>query len=79
MAIQIKNQTDYFQTDVSVEVPARIAEWDTALRAMKATAKMTVLYNQGSVQGVSIEQKSRVSASDATEIRRLLGLTDKVI
>ncbi len=63
MAVGVKTQKDYFTTEVSVETPAQVAEWDEALRMMKTSGKMVVIYNQGSVQGINIEQRLKIPES----------------
>jgi hypothetical protein len=79
MAVKIKIQKDYFVTEVSVELPAHVAEWDEALRLMQANGKMVVVYNQGSVQGINIEQRLKVPETQAPEIRGLLKIGATVL
>jgi hypothetical protein len=79
MAIKIKVQRDYLLTEASVELAANVSEVDEILRASKTNGKMIVLYNQGSVQGINVEQRTKVSESKSAEIRALLDVEDKVL
>ena len=79
MAVNVKIQKDFFTTEVSVDLPAQVAEWDEVLRATKTNGKMVVLYNQGSVQGINIEQKLKISETQAPEIRNMLGIGEKIL
>ncbi len=79
MAVGVKTQKDYFTTEVSVETPAQVAEWDEALRMMKTSGKMVVIYNQGSVQGINIEQRLKIPESQVPEIRDLLKICETLV
>jgi hypothetical protein len=79
MAVQIKVQKDYYLTEVSIELPADIRQTDELLQATKTTGKMVVQYNQGSVQGVNLEQRTKISDAQAEEIRKILNVGEKVL
>jgi hypothetical protein len=79
MAVQIKVQKDYYQTEVSVELPADIQQVNELLQATKTTGKMVVQYNQGSVQGVNLEQRTKISDAQAEEIRKILDVGETVL
>lgn len=79
MAVKIKVQKDYLETEVSVNLPANVGEWDEILRTTKTNGKMVVLYNQGFVQGINIAQRTKIPESLAPEIRNMLGVGEKNI
>lgn len=79
MAIKIKIQKDYLRTEASVDLPASVAELDDLLRSIKTSGKMVVLYNEGHVQGINIEQNTKITEANSTEVRKLLGIGDKVV
>jgi hypothetical protein len=75
MAIRIKSQKSYYTTEFNVELPANSGELHDLLKAMKSTGKTVVLYNQGTILGINVEQKEKVPAGEVDEkIRELLGL-----
>lgn len=74
MKPKIKIQKDYYLTEVSVDLPANTGEIDELLKAIKTTGKMVIQYNQVSVQGINIEQRTKIPESAAAEIRPLLGI-----
>jgi len=74
MKPKIKIQKDYYLTEVSIDLPANIGEIDELLKAIKTTGKTVIQYNQGSVQGINIEQRTKIPDSVAAEIRQLLGI-----
>ena len=74
MKPKIKIQKDYYLTEVSIDLPANIGEIDELLKAIKTTGKTVIQYNQGSVQGINIEQRTKIPDLVAAEIRQLLGI-----
>ena len=74
MKPKIKIQKDYYLTEVSIDLPDNIGEIDELLKAIKTTGKTVIQYNQGSVQGINIEQRTKIPDSVAAEIRQLLGI-----
>jgi hypothetical protein len=79
MAVQIKVQKDYYQTEVSVELPADIQQVNELLQATGTTGKMVVQYNQGSVQGVNLEQRTKITEAQAEEIRKILDVGETIL
>jgi hypothetical protein len=47
------------------------------MRATKTNGKMVVLYNQGYVQGINIEQNTKVPEGKSEEIRQILNVDTK--
>lgn len=74
MAVRAKVQKDYFTTEVSMDLPADPGEIDDVLRATKTTGKMVVLYYDGHIQGINVEQKTKMTDAKSGEIRKLLGI-----
>ena len=79
MAFGIKIQKDYYLTEVSVELPADISQVDEVLRATKTNGKMIVLYNQGFVNGINVEQRTKISDDAASKIRPILDIGEKIL
>lgn len=79
MAIKIKVQKDYYLTEVSIDLPSDPGELDDLLKAIKTTGKIVTQYNQGSVQGINIEQRTKIPESVSSEIRRLLGIGETIL
>jgi hypothetical protein len=79
MVVRSKAQRDYLLTESSIDLPASVSEVDDLLRATKTSGKMVVLYNGGCVQGINIEQKTKMKESDSVKIRPMLDIDDKVI
>lgn len=77
MVVRAKVQKDYYTTEVSIELPVDVAQVDGLLKATKTNGKMVVLYNQGFVQGVNVEQRTKIPETLADEIRGLLGIAEK--
>lgn len=77
MAIKIKVQKDYLRTEASIELPADVSGVDQLLRATKTNGKMVVLYNEGFVQGINIEQNTKIPESKTAKIREALEVEDK--
>lgn len=75
MPVKIKVQKDYYLTEVSVDSSAPVTEVDALLKAMKANGKMVVLYNGGAVQGINVEQRTKISDVRAETIRELLSIS----
>jgi hypothetical protein len=79
MAVEIKVQKDYYLTEVSIELPTNVSQVDEVLKATRTNGKMVIQYNQGNVQGVNVEQRTKISESQANEIRALLGIGEKIL
>lgn len=75
MPIRIKASSSYYVTESSIDLPADPSEVDQLVRSMRANGKAVVVYNGGNVQGMTIEQRTRIS-SDASDdkIREILGI-----
>ncbi len=77
MAIKISAQKDVLRTEASIALPVQVSEVDELLRATKTNGKMVVLYNQGHVQGINIEQNSKVPEGKSEKIREMLSVDTK--
>lgn len=76
MAIKIKVQKDFLRTEASVELPADVSQVDELLKATKTNGKMVVLYNQGFIQGINIEQNEKLSDAKSSKVRAFLDVED---
>jgi hypothetical protein len=79
MAIKVSTQKDYLRTESTVVLPASVAEVDEQLRGAKTSGKMVVLYNNGHIQGINIEQNSKMTEAQSTETRVRLGVSDLLL
>jgi hypothetical protein len=79
MAIHIKAEKSYYVTEVSIDLPAKVEDVDALLRELKTNGKMVVVYNGGSVQGHSFEQRTHIPEAVDAQIRNLLKLGTKKI
>ncbi len=77
MAIKIKVQRDYLLTEATVALPADVSQVDEILKATKANGKMVVLYNDGFIQGINIEQRTKMTEAKAEKTRNLLNIEDE--
>lgn len=79
MAIRMKTQRDHYLTEAVIELPSNVGQVDELLRAVKTTGKMTVIYNDGGVIGINVEQKTKISEAKAAELRPLLDIQEKIL
>ena len=79
MSVKAKIQKDYLQTEVSIELPADVSQVDQLLRATKTNGKMVVLYNDGHIQGINVEQRTKIVEPKSTKIRELLAVDDATV
>lgn len=77
MAIKIKVQRDYLLTEFSVEASA--SELDDVLKSIKTSGKSITLYNNGAVQGINVEQKTKLTEAQSLQVRELINIADKVL
>lgn len=75
--MKIKVQRDYLLTEFTIE--ASVSEIDEILKSARTKAKMVTIYNNGSVQGINIEQKTQLTESQSTTIRDIIGVESKEI
>ena len=75
MSIKIKVQRDYLLTEFSVE--ASVSELDDVLKSIKTSGKTVILYNNGSIQGINVEQKTKLTEDQSNEIRKMIGVGNK--
>ena len=76
MAIKIKVQRDYLLTEATIELAADVSQVDEILKASKTSGKMIVLYNNGFIQGINVEQRTKLSDAKAEKIRDMLKIED---
>ena len=79
MAIKIKAQKVYLVTETTIEVSSDVAEVHDEVRAEKTDGKMNVVYCGGGVQGVNVEQKTRVPEALAAQFKKKLGIEETII
>jgi hypothetical protein len=77
MAIKVNVQRDYLLTEFSVS--GDVSEIDQLLRSIKADGKMIILYNGGHVQGINVEQRSKMDEHKSEKVREILSIKDKVL
>lgn len=76
MAIKIRVQRDYLLTEASIELAGDVKEVDEIMKASKSNGKMVVLYNGGAIQGINVEQRTKLSDLKAEKVRAMLKLED---
>ena len=79
MAISAKVQKDYLLTEARIALPADVAQVHEILRATKTSGKLVILYNDGFVQGINVEQRTKLNEAKSAEIRTLLAVEDKLL
>lgn len=79
MAFEIRVQKDYYLTEVSLDLPVSIARVDEVLRETKTNGKVVILYSQGHIVGINIEQRTKISPAQSAEIRPLLAIGEKIL
>lgn len=79
MAVRINTQKDYFETKATVDPKCDVSEVSDILKALKTNCRMTVLYNGGAVQAITIEMHTKVNNEKSDTIRSLLGLNSVVL
>jgi hypothetical protein len=77
MAMKVKVQRDYLLTEFSVEASA--SELDDVLKSIKTSGKSITLYNNGAVQGINVEQKTKLTEAQSVQIRELINIGDKIL
>ena len=77
MAIKIKAQKTYLMTESSIDVTTGVGELHDEVRSEKTDGKMTAIYCGGGVQGLTVEQKTRVPEALAKEWKKQLSIEEK--
>jgi hypothetical protein len=77
MSIKVKAQRDYLLTEFSVEASA--SDLDEVLKSIKASGKSITLYNNGSVQGINVEQKTKLTEVQSIQVRKIINVGDKIL
>lgn len=79
MPAKVKTQRDYLLTEVTIELPASLADLDAIMRTTKATGKIVAVYNQGGLLGINVEQRTKATDVISEKIRDLLGVGTKTL
>jgi hypothetical protein len=79
MSLKAKIQRDYLLTESNINLPANVADVDEMLRGTKSTARMVVMYNQGVLAAINVEQRAKMGEKESAEVRSLLGLKDELL
>jgi hypothetical protein len=75
MSVKITVQKDYFLTEVSIDRNSSISDLHTLMKDTKSNGKIVILYNGGAVQGISVEQKLKLTDVKSEKMRELLSIT----
>jgi hypothetical protein len=75
MPIKVKNQKDYLLTEVTMDLPTSVSEIDALMRSIKASGKVVILYQDGGIMGVNVEQKKKTTPAETEKVKHLLGVT----
>ena len=76
MSVKAKIQKDYLTTEVSIELPTDVSKVHELLTESRTSGKMVVLYNEGHIQGINVEQKTKMSEAESAKVRELLAVSD---
>jgi hypothetical protein len=77
MTIKVKTQRDYLLTEASISTDVNLSDLDALMKSMKATGKIVVVYNQGGILGINVEQKTKASEGNSEKVRDILGVGTK--
>lgn len=79
MKIKAKATRSYYVTETSIDLPAQVQDVDELVRELRANGKVTIIYNGGNVQGLSVEQKTPVPDAVDDRVRKLVRLSSEKI
>jgi hypothetical protein len=86
MPVKLKRQNDYLLTEVAIDLPpdregqARaLTELDNLMRVSHGTGKVIVTYADGGLNGINVEQRTRVQGGTADKVREVAGVVSKEI
>jgi hypothetical protein len=86
MPVKLKRQNDYLLTEVAIDLPpdregqARmLGELDTLMRVSRGTGKVIVTYADGGLNGINVEQRTKVQGGAADKVREVVGVETKEI
>ena len=77
--MRAKIQKDFLLTEANIQLPADVADVDEMLKGAKSTARMVVLYNQGVLASINIEQRTKMSEKKSEKVRELMAVDDEVL
>jgi hypothetical protein len=77
MAVKVTVQKDYLRTEASISPQTPVSEVDELLKATKTNGKLVVLYNEGHIQGINIEQNTKLTGTKSDEVRAIVAVADK--
>lgn len=78
MDVKVKASKSYYVTEVSVDLPADAREVDELVRGLRTNGKVVSVYNGGNMQGLSIEQRTKIPDGQVDKkIREILGVGAK--
>jgi hypothetical protein len=81
MAIKLQTQNDYLLTEVVIDIPPDrveqnklLGEIDALMRASHGTGKVVAQYSSGGLNGINVEQRSKIRGAVADRVRDLVGI-----
>jgi len=81
MAIKLQTQNDYLLTEVVIDIPPDrteqnklLSEIDALMRASRGTGKVVAQYSSGGLNGINVEQRSKIRGAVADRVRDLVGI-----
>jgi hypothetical protein len=77
MAVKVTVQKDYLRTEASISPQTPVSEVDELLKLTKTNGKLVVLYNEGHIQGINIEQNTKITDAKSAEVRAIVKVSDK--
>jgi hypothetical protein len=86
MGVKLKRQNDYLLTEVAIDLPPdregqalALGELDTLMRVSKGTGKVIVTYSDGGLNGINVEQKTKIHGAAADRVREAVGVRSEVV
>lgn len=77
MTVKIRAQANYYETEVSLEPTVDVGQIHELLKSTKTSGKLVILYNNGFIQGINVQQRERLSEAIDAKVKGVLGLAEK--
>lgn len=74
MSVKIKTQNDYLLTEVAIALPTNLSDLAELMKTLKATGRIVVMFSNGGIFGVSVEQRLKLKDADSKSVREALSI-----
>lgn len=86
MTVKLQSQNDYLLTEVTIDLPLDreeqgklLGEIDALMRASHGTGKVVAQYSAGGLNGINVEQRSKIRGAAADKVRQIVGVESKEV